>query len=238
MKEILINVLEWISNLFKPNTQKAIPQNTTPLLASDREEREKERIDKIIRDSENYIQQVNDIYLLSKDTIYENEFLEVLETTKKIHKKILTDDNIPKTELSQFHKYYTYEFINTFDSALSDLKPKKIIEDIVDKKIVKIDSSVFSKTQILEFLEKNLSKYSDSFVDDNLEKDIYYNPKTQQTVSLSQEYIKYYKKYFESINDCDTYLGRTNKTRYPIFMNSTTRKVKMIDFTKNKVINF
>ena len=236
MKEILINVLEWISNLFKLNTQKAIPQNTVPLLASDREEREKERLNKIISDSENYIKQVNGIYLLSKGTIYENEFLEVLENTKKIHKKIITDDNIPMTELSQFHKYYTFEFINTFDSALNDLKPKKTIDDIVLDVVIKNDIQ-WDKGELRSFIDKNLSKYSDTFVDDNLEKDIYFNPKTKQTVSLSNEYIKYYKSYFESINDCDTYVGRTNKTRYPIFMNSVNKKLKMIDFTSNKVIN-
>jgi hypothetical protein len=66
---------------------------------------------------------------LTNKTLYHDKFKEVLELTSKIHDKIIETEKVSINRLEQFHKYFSDEFINTFDDALDDLRPKKEVDE-------------------------------------------------------------------------------------------------------------
>lgn len=115
----------WILNIFGVSKE-----NQEVKLLDSPEEKEyltvvkKDRTMNIISESQDNIKKIHELCKLSDKTIYKEKFDKVLELTRKIHDKIIEDDKVSKNKLEQFHMYYTDEFINTFDEALNDLKPK------------------------------------------------------------------------------------------------------------------
>jgi hypothetical protein len=119
----------WLFSIFsskKENTALLIEeQSKDQILLMKKKDRSKE----IISASQDKIKNLNELVKLSRGTKYHEKFLSVLEKTQEIHDKITSDDKISINKLEQFHLYFTEQFINTFDEALHDLRPKKSLEE-------------------------------------------------------------------------------------------------------------
>jgi hypothetical protein len=106
----------------------------------------------IISMSQDKIKQIYELSKLTKDTIYHEKFIKVLEITQKIHDKIIADEKIHIAKLEQYHMYFTDEFLDTYNEALNDLRPKKEI-DVMLKSNYKLQQE-FTKEHIDKELQK------------------------------------------------------------------------------------
>lgn len=113
-------------------------------------QKKKDKRLEIISNSQDMIKAIHIIKNLSKDTKYHEKFEKVLELTQKIHDKIIGEEKVSINRLSDFHMYYSEEFINTFDDALNDLRPKKLI-DIKLKSDFKLQNEIQEKKKVERF---------------------------------------------------------------------------------------
>jgi hypothetical protein len=121
---------DWILKLFGGGREE---QNLLPSPAEEAQElvkvqEKKDRTMEIISDSQDKIKKIHELTKLAEGTIYADKFKLVLEWTRKIHDGIIEEEKVSNNRLEQFHLYYTDEFLNTFEEALNDLKPKQEID--------------------------------------------------------------------------------------------------------------
>ncbi len=120
----------WILNIFGVNREE---QHLLSAPVEDAQElikvqEKKDRTMEIISDSQDKIKKIHELNKLAEGTIYADKFKLVLEWTRKIHDGIIEEEKVSNNRLEQFHLYYTDEFLNTFEEALNDLKPKQEID--------------------------------------------------------------------------------------------------------------
>lgn len=122
-----MGLFNWIKNVFSSDATKET--NMLAVSESEINKSKKLRDESIITNSQLYIKQIRDLTILTNKTIYHDKFKEVLELTSKIHDKIIETEKVSINRLEQFHKYFSDEFVNTFDDALDDLRPKKEVDE-------------------------------------------------------------------------------------------------------------
>jgi hypothetical protein len=152
-----MGMFSWFGDIFtKP---KKIEVDLITELESKKDIERLERRNKIIADSQNHIKELNKLVDLSKDTKYHDKFKKVMELSTKIHDKLLETNTQTANLLEQFHMYYTNTFVDTYDDAMVDLKPRKSLESNLKSDFL-IREDLEKKKKEEEKLARIEAKYS------------------------------------------------------------------------------
>ncbi len=248
---------DWILNIFtKKNEPKLLvaPSNSNEELEKEereRERKEKNRKNEIVSESQDFIKKLHDLVKFAKNTIYQEKFEKALETTKKIHDKIISDEKVSILHLRQFHNYFTNEFINTFDEALSDLKPKKAVDiklqssyklqqELEDERKKKEQEDILNNIHSLgiksriELLLKNLNPswvlIQEQGFDDVMEKE----STKELKITFADKYTNYVINNWSLSNDIKFIGALNDSVDSPIIYNIKTLEVFKLLYSTNK----
>jgi hypothetical protein len=221
--------INWIKSIFglnKKEPQILLSENSIQV----EEYETQKRIQKKIAYSNDKIKQINDIVILSKNTIYQEKFEKVLELTQKIHNKIIDDEKVPKIKLEQLHTYFTDEFLNTYNEALDSLKTNS--------------NSVSNKNELdepnLTFIEKaNKLLENAKIARGTILLDDRYNEKRDDYGTYGQKYCQYLINFF-NLEKNIIFIGEfynIDYIKFPILFNLNSKSLFYID-TQTEILFF
>ncbi len=248
---------DWILNIFgKKNEPKLLTSSSSSNEELEREERERvhrerNKRNEIISESQDFIKKLHDLVKFAKNTIYQEKFEKTLETTKKIHDKIIADEKVSIAHLRQFHNYFTNEFINTFDEALNDLKPKKAVDvklqssyklqqELDEERKKKEQENILNNVQnlgikervemLLKHLNPNWGLIQEQGFHDVMEKE----STSELKITFADKYTNYVINNWSLSNDVKFIGALSDNVDSPIIYNLKTLEVFKLLYTTNK----